>query len=92
MTLQEFFESLPKPFPESRGPPSEGKPAVEINAPGVLNTILQVAKGARFNAFFYNMLDVKSRCEYAVDGPAHESSSYPYVYSARLCPSSGAAI
>ncbi|KLO11981.1 hypothetical protein SCHPADRAFT_941628 [Schizopora paradoxa] len=78
VTLQEFFESLPKPFPESRGPPSEGKPAVEINAPGVLNTILQVAKGARFNAFFYNMLDVKSRlhgCVLRLERPS-ETRSY----------------
>lgn len=66
VTLQEFFDSLPKPFPESRGAASEGKPAVEINAPGVLNTILQVAKGARFSVFFYNLLDTKTRCECAV--------------------------
>ncbi len=64
MTLQEFFDGLPKPFPESRGPSSEGKPAVEINAPGVLNTILQVAKGARFAVFFYSLLDSKMRREW----------------------------
>ena len=51
--LQSFFDTLPKPFPEAVG----DKPASEINAPGMLNNTLQLAKGAKLNIHFYFLND-----------------------------------
>ncbi|KAI5121538.1 hypothetical protein M0805_002598 [Coniferiporia weirii] len=48
-TLQTFFDALPKPFPESIG----DKTAASVNASGMLNTTLQLAKGARLSLQFY---------------------------------------
>ncbi|KAJ7645849.1 hypothetical protein B0H17DRAFT_1103805 [Mycena rosella] len=48
-SLQQFYESLPRPFEE----PFEDKTAAEINAAGWLGTLLAGAKGARFTADFY---------------------------------------
>lgn len=49
MTLQFYYESLPRPFPESFG----NKTAVEINAPSYINTLLQSARGGRLKYNFY---------------------------------------
>ncbi|KAI0739634.1 hypothetical protein C8Q80DRAFT_1124013 [Daedaleopsis nitida] len=43
LTLQEFFDSLPKPFPE----PVAGKSAFDINSPAWLNTAIQSNRGGR---------------------------------------------
>ena len=49
ITLEDFFDTLPKPFPEALGE----KPITEVNAAGMLNTTLQLAKGARLNLMYY---------------------------------------
>ena len=54
ISLQSFFESLPKPFPE---PFDDDKPISSINVPGVLNTTLQLARGSRLNLQFYFLND-----------------------------------
>ncbi|PPR02679.1 hypothetical protein CVT24_002101 [Panaeolus cyanescens] len=53
ISLQEFYESLPKPFPEDFG----DKNASEINAPAWLNTTLQTARGGRFNITFVPIME-----------------------------------
>ncbi|EJD00364.1 uncharacterized protein FOMMEDRAFT_135948 [Fomitiporia mediterranea MF3/22] len=50
ISLQSFFDSLPKPFPEPIG---DNALVTNINAPGMLNTTLQQARGARLNFQFY---------------------------------------
>lgn len=60
MTLQAFYDSLPKPFPEN---PDE-KPAMEINAPGRLNTLVQQAKGTKLIIQYHWITHPKSGCEY----------------------------
>ncbi|KAL5514022.1 hypothetical protein ACEPAG_2783 [Sanghuangporus baumii] len=49
ISLQSFFDSLPKPFPEQIG----AKPIANLNIPGMLNTTLQLAKGSRLHLRFY---------------------------------------
>ena len=49
VTLQNFFDSLPKPFPENLG----NHTALSLNAPTLLNSHLQLAKGARLSSQFY---------------------------------------
>ncbi|KAL5501067.1 hypothetical protein ACEPAH_9454 [Sanghuangporus vaninii] len=49
ISLQSFFDSLPKPFPEQIG----DKPIANLNIPGMLNTTLQLAKGSRLHLRFY---------------------------------------
>ncbi|CAA7271260.1 unnamed protein product [Cyclocybe aegerita] len=53
ITLQEFYETLPRPFPEDVGDSS----ANEINAPGWLNVILQSARGGRLVSAFTPVVD-----------------------------------
>lgn len=48
LSLQVFYESLPRPFPESLG----DRPAAEVNAPGLLNGIVQSARGSKLSATF----------------------------------------
>ncbi|KIJ67229.1 hypothetical protein HYDPIDRAFT_107958 [Hydnomerulius pinastri MD-312] len=48
LTLQSFFDSLPRPFPES----FETNDAAEINAPGWLNTMVQNARGGKLAMTF----------------------------------------
>ena len=48
LSLQSFYESLPRPFPEDVG----DKTAVEINAPGRFNTAMQHARGGKLSASF----------------------------------------
>ena len=48
LTLQGFFEALPRPLPE----PVDDKTVAEINAPGWLNTLIQSARGAKFEHKF----------------------------------------
>jgi hypothetical protein len=43
LTLQAFYESLPRPFPES----FESKDANGIGAPGYMNTLVQNARGGK---------------------------------------------
>jgi hypothetical protein len=59
MTLQAYYESLPRPFPESFG----NKTASEINAPGYINALLQSARGGRLKYNFYWVTDKKTSCE-----------------------------
>ncbi len=53
MSLQYYYESLPRPFPEPFG----DKTAVEINAPSYINTLLQSARGGRLKNTFYWIMD-----------------------------------
>jgi len=48
LTLQAFYESLPRPFPES----FESKDANEIGAPGYMNTLVQNARGGKMTMTF----------------------------------------
>uniref|UniRef100_A0A8H7XQW5 Uncharacterized protein n=1 Tax=Psilocybe cubensis TaxID=181762 RepID=A0A8H7XQW5_PSICU len=52
-TLQEYYETLPQPFPEDVG----DMPAAEINGPAWLNLALQSARGARLVATFVPVVD-----------------------------------
>lgn len=47
-TLQAFYESLPRPFPES----FESKDANEFGAPGYMNTLVQNARGGKLTTTF----------------------------------------
>ncbi|KAF9039264.1 hypothetical protein BJ165DRAFT_1596745 [Panaeolus papilionaceus] len=53
ISLQEFYESLPKPFPEDFG----DKSASEVNSPAWLNTTLQTARGGRFIVTFVPIME-----------------------------------
>lgn len=53
ISLQSYYESLPRPFPEPFG----NKGAVEINAPSYINTLLQSARGGRLKSAFYWIMD-----------------------------------
>jgi hypothetical protein len=55
LTLQGFFESLPRPLPE----PVDDKTVAEINAPGWLNMLIQSARGAKFELKFIWTTDTK---------------------------------
>jgi hypothetical protein len=55
LTLQGFFEALPRPLPE----PIDDKPVAQINAPGWLNGLLQSARGAKFEHKFIWTTDTK---------------------------------
>lgn len=48
LTLQAFYESLPRPFPES----FESKDANEFGAPGYMNTLVQNARGGKLTTTF----------------------------------------
>ena len=48
LTLQAFYESLPRPFPES----FENKDANAIGAPGYMNTLVQNARGGKVTMSF----------------------------------------
>lgn len=65
MTLQGFYETLPKPLPEPVGE----KTALEINAPGWLNTTMQLAKGARLSTHFHWITDVKMGSKFTDNHP-----------------------
>ncbi|KAG2075717.1 hypothetical protein BDR04DRAFT_1091342 [Suillus decipiens] len=47
-TLQAFYESLPRPFPES----FESKDANEFGAPGYMNTLVQNTRGGKLTTTF----------------------------------------
>ncbi|KAH9984915.1 hypothetical protein BJV77DRAFT_1086925 [Russula vinacea] len=55
LTLQGFFEALPRPLPE----PVDDKTVAEINAPGWLNTLIQSARGGKFEQKFIWTTDTK---------------------------------
>lgn len=55
LTLQGFFEALPRPLPE----PVDDKTVAEINAPGWLNGLIQSARGAKFEHKFIWTTDTK---------------------------------
>ena len=57
--LQQFFESLPQPFPE----PVTGRSAADINGPAWLNTAIQSARGAKLVPNFVWTVDAKFNCE-----------------------------
>lgn len=59
ISLQEFYESLPQPFPEDVGE----KNAAEINAPAWLNLALQSARGGRLASKFLPVMDLINRCK-----------------------------
>ncbi|EGN97416.1 hypothetical protein SERLA73DRAFT_75102 [Serpula lacrymans var. lacrymans S7.3] len=48
LTLQNFYDTLPRPFPESAG----DKSAADINAPSWLNSMIQLARGSRLSMKF----------------------------------------
>jgi len=68
MTLQEYFETLPRPFPGD----TEGMTAAEINAPAWINTALQSARGGRVYATFIPIVDNSRHCEFLLS-PFHIS-------------------
>ncbi|KAI0667446.1 hypothetical protein C8Q78DRAFT_982101 [Trametes maxima] len=55
ITLQQFFDLLPQPFPE----PMAGKSAVDINGPAWLNTTIQSARGGKIVPNFVWTVDPK---------------------------------
>lgn len=55
LTLQGFFEALPRPLPE----PVDDKTVAEINAPGWLNTRIQSARGGKLELKFIWTTDTK---------------------------------
>ncbi|KAI9430495.1 hypothetical protein F5148DRAFT_195407, partial [Russula earlei] len=55
LTLQGFFEALPRPLPE----PVDEKSVAEINAPGWLNTLIQSARGGKLEHKFIWTTDTK---------------------------------
>ncbi|KAI0641758.1 hypothetical protein C8Q79DRAFT_919018 [Trametes meyenii] len=55
VTLQQFFELLPRPFPE----PMAGKSATDINGPAWLNTTIQSARGGKIVPNFIWTVDPK---------------------------------
>ena len=59
ISLQEFYDSLPKPFAESVG----DKTASEINGPAWLNTAIQAARGGRLKASFFWLMDGSAGCK-----------------------------
>ena len=59
VTLQEFYDTLPQPFPEEVGEAS----AAEINAPAWLSITLQSARGGRLVSKFTPVLDSIHRCK-----------------------------
>ena len=54
LTLQEFYDSLPQPFPEPVGEMT----AAEINAPSWLNTTMQSARGGQLRSSFTRVVDI----------------------------------
>lgn len=86
LNLQNFFEGLPKPFPE---PLERGKTAAELNAPALLNAILQLGKGSKRVCQFFSITEEVARVR-------RELLSYrllmnclisPSTYSIRMCAS-----
>ncbi|TFK35030.1 hypothetical protein BDQ12DRAFT_612281, partial [Crucibulum laeve] len=74
LTLQEFYETLPQPFPEAVG----DKTAAEINAPAWLNTTLQSARGGQLTCNFIstdNLVLGHHGCLLRLDRP-NESRTY----------------
>jgi len=55
LTLQGFFEALPRPLPE----PVDDKTVAEINAPGWLNGLIQSARGGKLEHKFIWTADTK---------------------------------
>lgn len=55
VSLQGFFDSLPRPFPE----PIEGKTVQDINAPAWLHGLVQAARGARLRLNFIWTIEPK---------------------------------
>ncbi|KAI9059441.1 hypothetical protein FKP32DRAFT_1606126 [Trametes sanguinea] len=55
ISLQQFFDSLPKPFPEQVA----GQTAVDINGPAWLNTTIQSARGGKIVPNFIWTVDPK---------------------------------
>ena len=53
LTLQEFYDSLPRPFPEPVGEMT----ASEIHAPGWLNMTMQSARGGQLHSTFTPIVD-----------------------------------
>ncbi|KAI0631665.1 hypothetical protein C8Q77DRAFT_1159426 [Trametes polyzona] len=53
--LQQFFDSLPRPFPE----PVAGKSAIDINGPAWLNTTIQSARGGKIVPNFVWTVDTR---------------------------------
>lgn len=53
LTLQEFYDSLPRPFPEPVGEMT----ASQINAPSWLSTTMQLARGGQLYSSFTPIVD-----------------------------------
>ena len=67
LSLQQFFDLLPKPFPE----PVVGT-AADMNGPAWLNTTIQAARGAKLVPNFIWIVDPRFGCE-----SSHFHSRYP---------------
>lgn len=59
LTLQEFFDTLPRPFPDDVG----NIPANDINAPVWINLQLQSARGARLVSNYIPVIDSLRHCK-----------------------------
>ena len=73
LSLQEYYEALPRPFPESFG----DKTAVEINAPAWLNVTIQSARGGKLTPSFIWFSD---------GGNGRRYFSKPYLHTLSLIP------
>lgn len=58
-TVQQYFETLRKPFPEDIG----NKTAIEINAPSWFNSMLQTSRGSKLAANFIWTESTKHGCK-----------------------------
>lgn len=58
ITLQQFFESLPQPFPET----VTGNSAADINGPAWLNTTIQAARGGKLVPNFIYTVNPQTGC------------------------------
>jgi hypothetical protein len=67
LSLKEFYESLPRPFPESFGE----KPDAETLGPGWLNSAIQGARGSRLVANFYFFMNHAFSRELKTLNPFH---------------------
>jgi hypothetical protein len=80
ISLQAFYESLPRPFPELVG----DKTALEINGPAWLNTTIQAARGGRLKANFFWMTDGSAGCKLSPRISRLQPNTYRTVHSCLL--------
>ena len=80
LSLQEFFETLPRPFPENIGEASVN----EFNAPAWLNLTLQSARGGRLISSYTPVVDGVRHCRCFPPSSAMVSNLSLYPISTRM--------